>query len=96
MPDYGSSAYWDERYSADDTAVFDWYQTYDTLRPLLQRYLSRDPDFEVLVPGCGNSSLSSDLYKDGYQRVCASACAVADTAPEQLPSALAPPAAARA
>ena len=24
MPDYGSAAYWDERYAADENASFDW------------------------------------------------------------------------
>ena len=39
------------------------------LRPALHRHLSRDPDFEILVPGCGNSSLSADLYRDGFKNI---------------------------
>lgn len=39
MPDYGSVAYWDERYAGTAGASFDWYQTYDTLLPFLEPYL---------------------------------------------------------
>ena len=56
MPDYASAAYWDERYAADETATFDWYQTYDSLKPYLAPYLQDDDDFEIYIPGCGNSS----------------------------------------
>ena len=56
MPDYGSAAYWDERYSADENATFDWYQNYDALKPHLTPYLRTSEEFEIYVPGCGNSS----------------------------------------
>lgn len=56
MPDYGNPSFWDERYAADDTATFDWYQPYDALRPMLLPHLRKDADFEIFVPGCGNSS----------------------------------------
>lgn len=81
MPDYGSAAYWDERYAADENASFDWcvagwrgglatigtpdgdliwdfcrYQTYDALKPHLLPYLRSSDEFEVYIPGCGNSS----------------------------------------
>lgn len=55
MPDYGNPSYWDERYAADDSASFDWYQSYDALRPILTPYLRKDESFEIFVPGCGNS-----------------------------------------
>ena len=68
--DYGNPSYWDERYSkhfdADDQAVFDWYVGYEQLKPHMAPYMSNDPDFEVLIPGCGNSSLGAEMYDDGY------------------------------
>lgn len=72
--DYGNPSYWDERYSkhfdADDQAVFDWYIDYAHLKPILAPYLSRSSeDFEVLIPGCGNSSLGAEMYDDGIVNI---------------------------
>jgi len=69
VQDYGNSSYWDERYAASSGEVFDWYQPYSTLKPQLTPYLSVDPEFEILIPGCGNSSLGADLYDDGYLNI---------------------------
>lgn len=69
MQDYGSASYWDERY-AEVEEVYDWYQDYSTLRPFLKPYLKEnDHEFEILIPGCGNSSLSIDLYSDGFVNI---------------------------
>lgn len=54
MTDYSSISYWDERYASDDT-IFDWYQDFTTLKSYITPYLKFSPDFEILVPGCGNS-----------------------------------------
>jgi SAM-dependent methyltransferase len=72
MPDYGRAGYWNERYAAaalEGLPSFDWYHTYDTLKPYLEPFLSRADDFEVFVPGCGSSTLSARLYEDGYMNV---------------------------
>mmetsp|Transcript_171401 Transcript_171401/g.416779 ORF Transcript_171401/g.416779 Transcript_171401/m.416779 type:complete len:207 (-) Transcript_171401:35-655(-) len=69
MPDYGNPSYWDERYAADDSASFDWYQSYETLRPVLAPHLRKEDSFEIFVPGCGNSPLSASLYEDGYMNI---------------------------
>ena len=51
----------DERYAAVDE-LYDWYQDYTTLKPFIAPYLRRNvPDFEILIPGCGNSSSYHDL-----------------------------------
>ena len=54
MTDYNSISYWDERYASDDT-IFDWYQDYNTLKTYITPYLKFSADFEILIPGCGNS-----------------------------------------
>uniref|UniRef100_A0A0E0L245 Methyltransferase type 11 domain-containing protein n=1 Tax=Oryza punctata TaxID=4537 RepID=A0A0E0L245_ORYPU len=72
--DYGAAAYWDARYSSPSPssstgggAFFDWYQTYPALRPLLRARLPTSS--RVLMLGCGNSLLSEDMVKDGYEEV---------------------------
>ena len=61
MRDYGLASYWDQRYAADEEGAFDWYQGWETLERYLKPFLSADPDFEVLIPGCGNSRLGAAL-----------------------------------
>lgn len=68
LSDYGNPGYWDERYaysSADDS--YDWYQDYSTLKQHLKPFLFVDS--EILIPGCGNSSLACDLYNDGFKNI---------------------------
>lgn len=72
--DYGAAAYWDARYSSGSPAsaaagcgFFDWYQTYPALRPLLRARVPTSS--RVLMLGCGNSLLSEDMAKDGYEGI---------------------------
>jgi|TARA_B110000090_G_scaffold203637_1_gene248547 SAM-dependent methyltransferase len=69
MTDYGNPNYWDERYAADSHGAFDWYQPYLTLKMHLMPMLSVRPDFEILIPGCGNSPLGACLFNDGYKNI---------------------------
>jgi hypothetical protein len=55
MVDYGNVSYWDERYASEETN-YDWYQDFHALKPALLPFLRKDAEFEVLIPGCGNSS----------------------------------------
>ncbi|XP_044974263.1 EEF1A lysine methyltransferase 4-like isoform X1 [Hordeum vulgare subsp. vulgare] len=72
--DFGAAAYWDARYSSPSTGgkggvggFFDWYQSYPALRPLLRACVPASS--RVLMLGCGNSLLSEDMVKDGYQNI---------------------------
>lgn len=70
MQDYGNPSYWDERYSHESGKDYDWYQDYSTLKTALAPFLRKHiPDFEILIPGCGNSKLGSDLYDDGFTNI---------------------------
>lgn len=73
MADYGNPSYWDERYSYSTDTSFDWYQDYSTLKPYLDPYLNegrgRRDGFEILIPGCGNSTLGSSIYQDGCSNI---------------------------
>ncbi|CAM9313829.1 unnamed protein product, partial [Ectocarpus fasciculatus] len=67
-PHTGSASYWDERYASSEE-TFDWYQDYSTLRPYIIPHLKKAADFEILVPGCGNSRLGADIYSDGFVNI---------------------------
>jgi len=67
MPDYGSASYWDERYASMDDE-YDWYQDYSTLKDFLMPYMI-DKSAEVLIPGCGSSTLGASLYNHGYKNI---------------------------
>jgi hypothetical protein len=71
--DYGNPSYWDERYAkhfdADADAHFDWYLPYDALAGFLTPYFNAEADYEILVPGCGNSDLGARLYDQGYVNI---------------------------
>lgn len=82
-PSYASETYWEDRYVAEledaggDTvaaATFEWYVGYDRLAPLLRGVCPSATTpagcaaTSVLVVGCGNSTLSEELYDDGYGR----------------------------
>jgi hypothetical protein len=60
---YGIPSYWEERY-CKDTDPFDWYQRYGALRNLITMHVPKDG--AILVPGCGNSTLSEDMFADGF------------------------------
>ena len=85
MPDYGNPLYWQERYAYDPNASFDWYVTYEELKPILlacgalpnrnttttntNNKNDDDDDFEIFIPGCGNSTLPARLHADGYPNI---------------------------
>ena len=67
MPNYGDPKYWDRRYKAHPGSTFDWLVDYQTLKPLLQNIMTKDSN--ILMIGCGNSTLGEDMYKDGYHSI---------------------------
>jgi len=69
MRDYGNPSYWDERYAAYESSRFEWYQDFQGLKQHIDSYISAGEDFEVLIPGCGNSRLGADLYEHGVKNI---------------------------
>ena len=69
ITDYGKPTYWDERYSATEGQTFDWHVPWDSLKQHLLPFLSTSTGFEILIPGCGTSSLGPNLYDSGYVNV---------------------------
>ena len=67
MSDYSSIKYWDSRYLNEHMEIFEWYQTYDTLKEKIIDYLK--PEDQILYVGCGTSKLAEDLYIDEIRNV---------------------------
>ena len=64
--EFASKSYWDTFFSKK-TDSFEWYGTYHDLCGLLHKYSKAAS--KVLVAGCGNSTLSEDLYDVGYRDI---------------------------
>ena len=39
------------------------------MRPHLVPHFAKDTDFEILIPGCGNSELGAHLYDEGFVNI---------------------------
>ncbi|KAF7493529.1 hypothetical protein SSS_07891 [Sarcoptes scabiei] len=61
--EFATKKYWDQ-FFRKHRDPFEWYGDYEDLKPILSKYLKKTDSF--LVIGCGNSTLSVDLYDDGY------------------------------
>ncbi|KAH7667113.1 Endothelin-converting enzyme 1 protein [Dioscorea alata] len=64
---YGDALYWDARYLEEGAASFDWYQRYSALRPFVRKFVPTSS--RILMAGCGNSVMSEDMVKDGYEDI---------------------------
>ena len=63
MAQYGKPEYWEERYQKDKEP-FDWYQRYSGVKDMITQYIQ--PNFQILMLGCGNSKFSEEMFEDGY------------------------------
>ncbi|KAI0642257.1 S-adenosyl-L-methionine-dependent methyltransferase [Trametes meyenii] len=67
--EYGTKEYWDQRYSQEsEDSSFDWFKSYQDIAEII-RELIPDKASKVLMLGCGNSTLSQDMYDDGYKNI---------------------------
>ncbi|KAL6073733.1 Endothelin-converting enzyme 2 [Balamuthia mandrillaris] len=65
--DYATKEYWEKRYQRSPSELYDWFKTWEVLKPTLCDALG--PSDDILHLGCGNSSLSEDMYKEGYKKI---------------------------
>eukprot|EP00850_Spirogloea_muscicola_P017259 SM000146S00979 [mRNA] locus=s146:231724:234146:+ [translate_table: standard] len=63
--DYLKTDYWDARFTLEEG--YEWFKGYGAFRDILWQHLR--PSDRVLILGCGNSSLSEDLYRDGITQL---------------------------
>lgn len=66
LPEFGKMEYWDKGYKTGD-APPEWFIPYQTFSKFVRKYLSKDKP--VLVIGCGTSSLSYEMYEEGYTQL---------------------------
>ena len=60
LEEIATAEYWDTRYSSTTESTYDWFKTYDNLKPFLSRHLpapkdERGVNVRLLHLGCGNS-----------------------------------------
>ncbi|KAF9054476.1 S-adenosyl-L-methionine-dependent methyltransferase [Panaeolus papilionaceus] len=66
---YGTREYWDHRYSQEaDDESFDWFKSFADLTDLLHEIIPTK-SAHILMLGCGNSTLSQDMWEDGYRNI---------------------------
>lgn len=63
---YGTVEYWNERYQNEES--FDWFKDYSQIKDLLTELIP-NKEWRILMLGCGNSTLSADMYNDGFINV---------------------------
>ncbi|KAJ2698245.1 hypothetical protein FB645_005698 [Coemansia sp. IMI 203386] len=66
--EYGTHEYWQQRYAQEENENFDWFKTYKDLAPLFDQHI-HSRDARILMLGCGNSTLSTDMYAAGYENI---------------------------
>ena len=66
MAQYGKKEYWEERYK-NEKERFEWYQSYSGIKDIITQHMKRDAN--ILCVGCGNSTLSEEMWKDGFKNI---------------------------
>ena len=59
---YNEKEYWDKRYENEEH--YEWFAGYKPYRDILRSNIKTTD--RILTLGCGNSSLSEDMYHDGF------------------------------
>jgi ubiquinone/menaquinone biosynthesis C-methylase UbiE len=63
---YAKKEYWNERFNNTDSN-FDWYADWEQLEKYFKPILTEES--KVLMVGCGNSKMSSQMYNSNYKNI---------------------------
>ncbi|KAL1423654.1 hypothetical protein MTO96_021028 [Rhipicephalus appendiculatus] len=66
--EFASEKYWNEFFHKRGKAAFEWYGEFWQHAETIFKYLKESTD-KILIVGCGNSTLSADLYDSGYKNI---------------------------
>lgn len=66
--DFRSKEYWKRFFEERGGKAFEWYSSFANIAPALRAELPSN-DVTLLIPGCGNSDLSEQIYNAGYKSV---------------------------
>lgn len=64
--DYGSSEYWEERYSKSPSEQYEWFISWSYISPHIREFCSGG---KALNLGAGDSPMSFDMLQDGFDEV---------------------------
>ena len=67
MNDYSKLSFWEKRYSNEHLEIFEWYQTFESLREKIIEYIK--PEYKILNVGSGTSKFAEDLFYEGIKNV---------------------------
>ncbi|KAK2191373.1 hypothetical protein NP493_53g06012 [Ridgeia piscesae] len=62
---YKDKTYWNKRYTTEES--YDWFAKYSAFRCHILTTVKKDD--RILMLGCGNSSLSEEMYADGFTKI---------------------------
>ncbi|KMQ96795.1 methyltransferase-like protein 13 isoform x3 protein [Lasius niger] len=65
--EFSHADYWNTFFKKRGKKVFEWYGEYPELCEILLKYIKIKDD--ILIVGCGNSTLSMSLYDVGYRNI---------------------------
>ena len=65
--DYGEKDYWDFRYKGERESE-EWYKDHSGLKAIFSHYM-KDKSQKILDIGAGNSDLSIEIYKEGFENI---------------------------
>ncbi|PKI82566.1 hypothetical protein MVES1_003895 [Malassezia vespertilionis] len=67
--DFQTMQYWDKRYANEGPDEdFDWFRKYSDIREIIHELVPQRSS-RILMLGCGNSTLSKDMFDDGYTNI---------------------------
>ncbi|PWN98828.1 S-adenosyl-L-methionine-dependent methyltransferase [Tilletiopsis washingtonensis] len=65
---FQTQEYWDARYAREADGDFDWFKTYADIRDIVHELIPQR-NARILMLGTGNSTLSADMFADGYSDI---------------------------
>ena len=69
MPKYADPLYWEKRYQKEKGKTFEWLHGFDNIKLELLASLQKSVNPKILNIGCGNSTMTEELYDLGYHDI---------------------------